>query len=236
MNKAETMKALSTIQEVYPHFMDGRTPEKTADIWQKLFASEPYAIVSAAIVAFITSDTRGFPPNIGQIKEKIAQMRDDEPDEIQAWALVCKAMSCASRAEFAKLPPLIQQCVGSPETLIEWGNTDIGIVDTVTAAAFMRTYRARAQKQREYGKLPEFARQNYPALAEQEPYRLPEPKQAEEWGGERAAAPQSVMDIAQKIKADIASSPRAIQELKDQARRNDALIGVTEALLKGSKA
>ena len=76
MNKAETAKAIAIIQEVYPHFMDGRKPAATLEIWTKLFASETYQEVEKAIFAFISADTRGYPPNIGQIKEK---MYDDKP-------------------------------------------------------------------------------------------------------------------------------------------------------------
>ena len=228
MNRAETAKIIATIQEVYPHFMDGRTPEKTVDIWQKLFASEAYAVVSASVVAFITADTKGFPPNIGQIKEKIAQMRDDEPDELQAWQIVNRALLRASRAAYAKLPPLIQQCIGSPDTFIEWGNMDAGTVDTVIAAGFMRTYRVRAQKQREYGKLPEFAKRSYPALAEKEPYKLPLPKSREKRLGEAVPVPECVMQQIDTVRAMM--QREELKKAVDMSKRLDGLHDAIDSL------
>ena len=227
MNKADTAKIIATIQEVYPHFMDGRTTERTVDIWQKLFASEPYAVVSAAVVAFFTADTKGFPPNIGQIKEKIAQMTDEEPDEMQAWQMVKRALRMADRprhtpaGEYAQLPAIVQQCIGPVSTFCEWAQADDDTIDVTTANAFMRTYRVRAQKQREYGKLPEFAKHSYSVLAEQDAYRLPAPKPEAEWDGEQTPVPDSVM---QKVSVLRGMAQR--EELKraaDVSRRVDGL-------------
>ena len=231
----EIQLCLAAIQEAYPHFLDGRTMQQTVALWDKFF-QEPKDAILAAIAAFIASDTKGFPPNIGQIKEKIAQMRDDIPDETQAWAIVCRAMEHPTRKTFATLPPLIQQCVGSPETLYEWGNMDLGTVDSVIAASFMRTYRAKAQKQREYGKLPEFAKPAFATIEGQRAYSLPPPREVVDEVDERVGPPENVLKTVNQIKAGIDRSPRAIQDLKDQASRNKAFDDVMDALLKGGKA
>ena len=221
MNKAETAKIIATIQEVYPRFMDGRTPETTTTIWQMMFAAEPYKVVSAAVMAFMSSDNKGFAPVPGQIKEKIAQMNDSEPDEMQAWAIVNRALSRASRAEFAKLPPLIQQCIGSPETFIEWSYEDTGAVDTVIAAGFMRTYRVRAQKQREYGKLPDFAKGAFPAIAAQEPYRLPPAKPKEPEIDDRVPVPEEVMQKVNVLRGAV--QREELKQAVDIGKRLDGL-------------
>lgn len=211
----EIQFCLAAVQEAYPHFLDGRTMQQSVALWDKFF-QEPKDAILAAISAFISSDTKGFPPNIGQIKEKLSQMGTQEPDEMQAWAIVRRALSRASRAEFAKLPLLIQQCIDSPETFIEWSYEDIGAVDTVIAAGFMRTYRARAEKQKEYGKLPAFAKGNYPAL-EQQAYRLPPPREVQELVDDRVEPPESVLERVAEIRKMI---PSAAQENpKDRADR-----------------
>jgi hypothetical protein len=232
MNKAETAKIIATIQEAYPAFMNGRTPEKTIDLWQMIFSSDDYKTVSSALVAFLASDNKGFAPVPGQIKEKIAQMFDTEPDELKAWSIVYTALSRATRAEFAKLPPLIQQCIGSPETFCDWGQEEIDTLNTVTKAAFMRTYRAKALKQREYGKLPDFAKGAFPAIEAPKAYALPAPRATDEYG-EPTAIPEAAM---QKLNAFKALALR--EELKQNAEIGKRIAGLNVAIdsLGGSKA
>ena len=228
MNKSETAKIIATIQEVYPRFMDGKTPETTTTIWQMMFAAEPYKVVSAAVMAFMSSDNKGFAPVPGQIKEKIAQMNDSEPDEMQAWAIVNKALSRASRAEFAKLPPLIQQCIGSPETFIEWSYMETDAVDVTIANGFMRTYRARAQKQREYGKLPEFAKRAFPAIAAQEPYRLPPAKPKDPEIDDRVPVPDEVLQKISVIRG--VAQRRELLQAAENGKRVDGLNKILDGM------
>jgi hypothetical protein len=232
MNKAETAKVISTIQEAYPAFMNGRTPEKTIELWQMIFSSDDYKTVNAALLAFLSSDNKGFAPVPGQIKEKIAQMNDSEPDEMQAWAIVNRALSRASRAEFAKLPPLIQQCIGSPETFIEWSYMDTDAVDVTIANGFMRTYRARAQKQREYGKLPEFAKRAFPAIAAQEPYRLPPAKPKDPEIDDRVPVPDEVLQKISVIRG--VAQRRELLQAAENGKRVDGLNKILDGM-KGSK-
>jgi len=199
MNLDETKKCLAMIQETYPRFMDGRTMKATSDIWVRLF-DEPYAVVEAAVMAYLTSDNKGFAPSPGQIKEKIAQMNDTEPDEMQAWAIVYKALARSDREAYANLPPLVQSCIGSYHTFYEWGQEDIGTLNTVTKAGFMRTYRARAQKQREYGKLPDFAKGAFPAIEAPKQYTLPTLRAKDEYG-EPTAIPEAAMQKLNAFKA-----------------------------------
>lgn len=232
MNLDETKKCLALIQEVFPHFMDGRTMKATSDIWVRLF-DEPYKTVEAAILAYISSENKGFAPSPGQIKEKIAQMQDTTPDEMQAWEIVKRALRQANRPchtyeeEYAKLPLLIQQCIGTAYTFREWGYQDEDVLDVTTANAFMRTYRVRAQKQREYGKMPDFAKGAY-HIEEQKPYALPQPRAVDEDTGEPTAIPEAAM---QKISVFKALAQR--EELKRAAqmsKRVDGLITTLDSL------
>ena len=224
MIASETAKVIASLLEVYgDKFLAGRSPNRLVEIWDKYF-DEPYAVVSAAVHAFITSDAKGFPPNIGQIKEKIAQMFDSEPDEMQAWAIVYKALERSSREEYAKLPTLIQGCIGSYHTFYEWGQEDISTLNTVTKAGFMRTYRARAQKQREYGKLPDFARGAFPAIEAPKAYALPAPRATDEYG-EATAIPEAAM---QKLNAFKALAQN--EDLKRAAKIGERIDGLNVAI------
>jgi hypothetical protein len=113
---------------------------------------------------------------------------------------------------------LIQHCIGSPETFIEWGDMDSGTVDTVIAAAFMRTYRAKALAQREYGKLPAFAKGNYPAIEAQQAYRLPPPREVQELVDDRVEPPESVLEKVAEIRKTLPASA-AQENPKDRADR-----------------
>lgn len=159
MDRQQTAKILALIQETYPHFMDGRTPEATAEIWARMFTTEAYPQVEAAVFAFVACDTKGYPPSIGQIKEKLAQMGAvNEIDEAGAWALVMKAMRNSlynADKEFAALPPTIQRAVGSPSQLRDWELMDLEIVNSVIMSNCLRSYCARASHDREMQKLPE---------------------------------------------------------------------------------
>ena len=232
MIASETAKVIASLLEVYgDKFLAGRSPNRLVEIWDKYF-DEPYAVVSAAVHAFITSDAKGFPPNIGQIKEKIAQMFDSEPDEMQAWAIVYKALERSSREEYAKLPTLIQGCIGSYHTFYEWGQEDISTLNTVTKAGFMRTYRARAQKQREYGKLPDFARGAFPAIAAQEPYRLPAAMPKEPEIDDRVPVPDEVLQKVNVLRG--AAQRRELLQAAENGKRVDGLNKMLDGM-KGSK-
>jgi len=163
MTKEDTAKILAIIQEVYPHFMDGRDSDRTTDIWLSIFSTEPYAIVEAATLAFICKNTRGFPPNIGEIKEQIAQMQTAcALDESAAWAAVMNALENSlydACAEFEKLPLDVQHAVGNAGQLQRWARMDVEILSSVVASNFMRSFRAKATCAREFAKLPEKAKQ-----------------------------------------------------------------------------
>jgi hypothetical protein len=213
MTDIEVRKALAMLQENYPHFMDGRKFDATKSLWMQLFANDTSPVVEAAILAFIASDNKGFPPSIGQIKEKIAQMDNDGVlDEAGAWALVYAAMcKGATEKEFNKLPCDIQRVVGTQRILFDWSMMDIETVNSVVASNFMRSYRARAVHTREIKKLPESVRALYAAVGDAfsmdralpAPEKKPEPPEASQ-------VPESVKgqldELREKVKRDEAEA------------------------------
>ena len=63
----ETQRILACIAAVYPSITRDRDCGILAQVWQQVFASVPYAEVSKALNAFISSDTKGFPPTPGAV-------------------------------------------------------------------------------------------------------------------------------------------------------------------------
>ena len=155
MNKSETGKILSIISEMYPSFRKDRNIDATGAVWQKIFEHTPYAAVERALMAYIATDTKGFPPVPGAINERIRQAGElDGLTENDAWILVLKAASRGiynSAEEFAKLPEEVQRAVGHPRQLHEWAMLDAGEVNTVIASAFRRSWRARKELEKSLG-------------------------------------------------------------------------------------
>ena len=77
--------------------------------------------------------------------------------ELEAWGLVRRAVQngiYGAQKEFDALPPVVQQCVGSPSQLKEWALLDEDVVASVVASNFQRSYRARAAQAKEFLALP----------------------------------------------------------------------------------
>lgn len=155
MNEIETGKILSVITEIYPSFRKDRDIGATAAVWQQVFERVPYETVSQALMNYIATDTKGFPPVPGAINEQIGRMMEAEGlSESEAWCLVYKAVCRGiynSREEFEKLPEEVRRVVGHPSQLYEWAMLDTHEVNTVIASNFKRAWRARREAQKSLG-------------------------------------------------------------------------------------
>ena len=158
MTEQETGKILSVIAEMYPSFLKDRNVQATQDVWLSIFRETPYELVRQALMSYIATDTKGFPPAPGAINERIGMMRElNAMNENQAWSLVYKALSRGyynSREEFDKLPEEIQRIVGSPAALREWSLLDTHEVSTAIAGSFKRIWRARKEMKKALGEGP----------------------------------------------------------------------------------
>ena len=160
MNRDETVAVLAVLRGAYPNFYKGMT---TADqngiigLWQEMFAEDEAALVMAAVKAHIACDAQGYPPVIGKIKERLRQLTNPpKMTELEAWGFVKKALRNSaynSGAEFEKLPPVIQRLVGSPAQLRSWAMLEDGTDDYI-AGQFQRSYKSRAEIERENMSLP----------------------------------------------------------------------------------
>lgn len=189
MTREETLAIMSVLKAAYPNYyrdMKPRDAESVVALWVEMFKDDSAAVVTAAVKAHIATDTKGFPPHIGAIKEAIVKLTKPpelEMSEMEAWALVRRAIHGASmelwsrkfhngvqdprtsaEVNFEKLPELLQRIVGRPEQLAEWNRVDEDKIDTVIQSNFMRSFRARAANEREYLALPRDVRDAMQAL------------------------------------------------------------------------
>ena len=170
MDKQQAYRVLAMLQANYPDSFRGMSKEAAqikVELWADMFADEPFEVVAAAAKAFMATDTKGFMPAVGQIKEQIARMRQREDlTGMEAWSYVDRAIrnsTYGADEEFHRLPPEIQRAVGSPAQLREWALMDVDTVQSVVASNFQRSYRVRQERDKDYAKLP----QNIKALISQ---------------------------------------------------------------------
>ena len=162
MTVNDARKIIAVMLVSYPNFKPIDT-ELMATTWADMLNEYSYEQVSVALKCYITTDTSGFAPSIGQLIDKLKTVEQpQELNELQAWGLVRKAINNSgyhSEEEFAKLPPLVQKAVGTPGQLKQWGLSDIESIETVAQSNFMRTYRAVVKREDEVSRMPKEIRQ-----------------------------------------------------------------------------
>ncbi len=161
MNRSETLQVLSYLKVAYPQAYNKMTKEDIqamAKMWELQFKDFAYDVVMVAVNSFISSDTSGYFPVIGRIKELIYKISNpNEMTEQEAWNVIKKAISRSSwysQEEFEKLPPNLQRLVGSPRQLQDWATMNSDELNTVVASNFMRSYKAKSNQDKEYQMLP----------------------------------------------------------------------------------
>lgn len=171
MTTDDIRNVLAFLKQAYPSSfrdMNEEDARNTVKIWKMFFEHEDAGIVNAAVVALIGSRKEGYTPTIGEICEKIRELKNpDAMTEQDAWALVAKA--CRNgyygyKEEFEKLPPDVQKAVGAPEQLRAWALIDEDELETVTASNFRKAYRTHIQREQEMQRLPSAMREQLAAL------------------------------------------------------------------------
>ena len=161
MTREETVKIMRIICDSYPNYKPTNLSE-IVDVWYMMLSDYTYDEVSIALKAYITSNTSGFAPAIGQLITTIQTItQKQELNEMEAWAIVSKTIRNSaynSVEEFAKLPPLVQKAVGLPNQLRQWA-LDENFNEQVTSSNFMRCYRAELNRQQEIVRMPSEVRQ-----------------------------------------------------------------------------
>lgn len=165
MDAFETTRIMEILQAAYPGFYRGQSAAQLAaarDLWQDMFADEPYAVVQAAVRVLVKNRANTYPPAIGEVTEQIYKLRHpDELTEEDAWHLVKRAVGNSSyhaAEEYERLPEPVRRCVGSPAQLRDWSRMGVEELDSVVASNFRRAFRVRSRSDREVAALPEEVR------------------------------------------------------------------------------
>ena len=157
MDRQETIELMQEIEARYPSFAPSN-PSKTVDVWLEEFEEFPYEVVLAGVKTFASTDTKGFPPTVGQVREKIFFLTTINMQNVnEAWDMVQRAIADSTyhaEERFEKLPPLVQKVVGSPTTLRNWGQTDMQTIGTVIYSQFVKTYDSIVAREKEKAKIP----------------------------------------------------------------------------------
>ena len=161
MNYEETLAIMGVLKAAYPQYyrdMKRSEAESVVSLWAEMFKDEPVNVVAVAVKAYIASDTKGFPPHIGAIKDAIAKIKEPKSmTEQEAWLLVKNATRnglYGSAEEFEKLPPICKKLVGSPSQLREWATMDSDTLNSVVASNFQRSYKVMEKREKERLALP----------------------------------------------------------------------------------
>lgn len=158
MTRDETKQLLMRISSVYPNWKPQADLTCVVETWWEYLSGYDYEHMRLALKAYISSDTSGFAPSIGQLVDKAHTVCTPTAlTEMEAWALVSRALrngNYHAEEEYAKLPPPVQKAVGAPSQLRNWAMTDVESVENVIQSNFMRTYRAIIKREQEMAKMP----------------------------------------------------------------------------------
>lgn len=164
MTKQETILLMMTLRAAYPRFYADQgdlDAEAAVKLWQTMFAEDDAQLVSAAVKAFIATDSKGFPPSIGQIKDKMDKIMQEaygrELTPVEAWALVAKAAKRSyynAQEEFDKLPDTVRAVLGGASALHDYAQMDPATLNSVVASNFQRSFAARRDHVVEMRKWP----------------------------------------------------------------------------------
>ena len=158
MTREETQKVLMAIATSYPAYkIPNERKTATVDLWHEMLEDLTYEEVSKALKVFISTDTKGFAPSIGQIRAAVRSYDQEDMTDSEAWSLVYNAL-CNSNynaaEEYNKLPPDVRRSVGGVSALQAWAMMDEDAI-TVAESNFKRTYRAIMENRKRDAMLPQ---------------------------------------------------------------------------------
>lgn len=161
LSTEECQKVLGGIIVAFPSYKPTNM-QMAIDMYKQMFKDYTYKEVMMGLQSYIATDTSGFAPSIGQIIDKIKRI--SEPEQLnpnEAWAMVYKALCNStynSESEFAKLPPLVQKTVGSPDALRSLASSS-DFNEEVEKSLFFKNYQVMMKRSEENSKLPTELRQ-----------------------------------------------------------------------------
>ncbi|MCC8039188.1 MAG: hypothetical protein LIP02_13800 [Bacteroidales bacterium] len=160
MTRDETKQLLVLIQTAFPSY---KPQDKTlaVDLWHAMLADYEYGAILAALQAFITTNTSGFAPTIGQLLDQYHRLiQKPRLETMAAWSMVSKAIRngiYGYKEEFERLPVEVQRAVGSAEQLHYWAMSE-DYNEDVAMSNFRKSYEVVCKRQDEFERPPMSAR------------------------------------------------------------------------------
>ncbi len=164
MTREEVKQLLMNITVYYPSFKVSDVTS-TVNAWYSMLADEDCGKIAIALKEYIKTDRSQFAPSIGQL---LAAETKPVENESVAWSQVMKAIGRSSyyaQEEFDKLPPDVQQAVGTPAQLRQWAITnDLNMsVESSNFYKRLATVRERARADKIMGR-PSWQIETKPAV------------------------------------------------------------------------
>lgn len=157
MSRDEIKKLIGGIIIAYPNYKP-TDMQMTVSLWEDMLKDFTYKQAMLSLKAYIATDRTGFAPSIGAIIQGMPKSDTEEDmNELEAWALVSKALRngyYGAEAEFEKLPELVKKAVGNPSNLRNWSQTSIESIENVVQSNFIKTYRTIQKREKEFQALP----------------------------------------------------------------------------------
>lgn len=160
MTRDEFLRIVRALKANYadPTFL----PDSEAiEVWYRCLSDIPYAAASVAATEVMTELTRL--PRIADIRERAKKPTETAGlNAEQAWALVSKARRngiYGSEEEFARLPELVQQAVGSADSLCKMAMLPSDQVESVEKSHFVRTYNELVKRSEREAQTPAYIRE-----------------------------------------------------------------------------
>ena len=157
MTREETKRLLMTIEAIYSNFKI-RDLQVTLDAWHAILSDQEANAIFASLKQYSRTNETGFAPDPGQLIQGVyKQTRTDTLSASEAWVLVYKALCRSSyyaEEEFNKLPPEVQEAVGSPGQLRAWA-VDENFAEGVASSNFRRAYEVACARKKEKDLMPE---------------------------------------------------------------------------------
>lgn len=201
MTRDETKQIVMTMYAFYQIHEPKTADKKTIAInsWHLALCEFEKADVEKALVAFVRSDTKGFPPTVGQIIALMNLEADmKQLNDSQAWVMVSNAIRKSgyySEEEFEKLPKEVQTAVGSPGQLKIWA-MDSNFNEGVESSNFKKVYRQVLERKKMISSLPPSMR---PKIEEQPRVRIEKKEEQRQEAFERCSGEKYV----KKLKRDL---------------------------------
>lgn len=127
-------------------------------IWSVALANYPYELMELAFVRILVTDTEGkeiTPARLIASAQEFAKPDDSEQKIVDMIRKAVADSNYHATERFEKLPPEVQEAVGSASNLQEYAQKDVNDFETVIMSQILRSYRGVINRKKRDSKVPE---------------------------------------------------------------------------------